>query len=372
MRILIDFTGRVQRLGGGRTYPSYMLPRWQAHACDELFAYFSSGQIPEQLRTCHFITEFPRVTRWPPGQRFIDLNVRIPVRAIQLRPDVVYFPGSLMSLRLPPGARSVVSVRATVVYHYPYQLSAARRRYLRLTTRHAARAATRIIVPSSATADDMMRFAGAPREKLIVIPHGIDLERFKSSRGGDHEPTAFLFVSRPYDYKGLATVCRAVKELRHHLPDLRPVLRVADGGVSARQGKRLVDVARAVGVEDDIAFLGAVDHDRLAGMYRTAAALVLPTSIESFGNMFLEAAASGCPIITARGHGIDETVGGVARFIPAHDHRRLAEAMREVYLMDGRQREDLSASLRHWASRFSWDRTLDETREVLAEAAWRG
>jgi glycosyltransferase involved in cell wall biosynthesis len=79
--------------------------------------------------------------------------------------------------------------------------------------------------------------------------------------------------------------------------------------------RRLEAMARQLGVEDRIAFVGAVDEPRKSELLRQAFALVLPSYSENFGNVVLEAMAEGCPAIVTPEVGAAEIVrrtgGGV-------------------------------------------------------------
>ncbi len=371
MKILLDFTGPVASDTGGNTYPTYVLPTWWKTYTDELVPVFSHGQVPASLENRESLIELSPLPSGTPYAmtRLIDKNVRFNQQVVARAADIAFYPANFASYGLPRRIPVVVAVRSMLYYHYPTQVSLAFRTYKRLATAHAVRRAGRIIVPSSATADDLMRRVGAQRKTIVVVPHGIDLELFRPGGADAVIPNRFLFVSKPWDYKGLATVIRAVALIQRRTPSADIQLAVADGGMSADELIWLTDLVRDLHLEDRVSFLGRVDHDRLVQEYQQASALVVPSSIESFGNPSMEAAACGCPIITSFGHGIDETIGPVASQVPAHDHAVIAETMLAHMRMDTTERVERSAVLRAWAERFPWSRTVTETREVLTEVA---
>lgn len=372
MKLLVDFTGRMLHNTGGRTYPTYMLPLWSRCREDQVTAVFSHGETPRALIGLDCVTELLPSTRSGTLQRLYDLHIGLR-RVVAGAPfDAALFPGNVMPATLPPALPAVVAIRSTIAFHFPGRRhDQLRLRYLRRATAHAVRRADRIIVPSSSTADDLMRFVGAKRSKLVVIPHGIDHTVFKPSCDSRKGVTdaELLFVSRPWDHKGLELVFRALRDVVKDPQYDGASLTVADGGMPSEERRRLAEVAVSLGVLDRVAFLGAVDHVELAVLYSRARALVLPSAIESFGNSYLEAAACGCPVIASRGHGIDETIGPVAWQIATHRHDELAAAMKRALVLTDSERMELGAALRAWAARYSWDTTLSMTREVLAEVA---
>lgn len=367
MKILVDCSGRKIQNEGGRTYVEYFLSQWSAMYGAELAPVFSKGEIPPQLARENTIHELPLRLPVSPMWRLWDLYVGLPRAIRAVKPDAAFFPGNVLSVGLPERLPTAVAVRLTIHYHYPSQFSPWRNGYLRAATMHAVHRANRVIVPSSSTADDLMRHARARRDKLVVIPHGVDLNRFHPSAGERIEPLMFLFVSRPYDYKGLLTTFRAVQHAASSLGTDGLQLLVVDGGVPEARRRALEQAACGLSIGSSVRLLGRVNHEELSVLYRRATALVLPTSCESFGHPFLEAAASGCPVITGSGFGIDEVIGPVAHQVAEHDHREIGDAMVAIANMSEQERGGAAVDLRRWAERFSWERTVAETRQVMSE-----
>src|SRR4051812_26535429 len=307
---------------GGSTYPHYMLPRWVAHPDDDVTAFFSRGQLPAALAVLPGVVELRGSTPNTSLNRGLDLHVKLRREIARRAPDVAYFPGNAIPFGPRLGVPTVVAMRSTLVFNYPGQLTPVWRTYLRTTTVHSVRTADRVIVPSSAAADDLVRFAGIRRHKIVVVPHGVDRAHF-SAVERVVDPARFVFVSKPFDYKGLSTLIRAMRTLVHGpLPEAR--LDVADGGLPAADAAEFEELIGRLDLNGAVTLLGRVEQPDLPRLYARAAALVVPTMIESFGNAYVEAAAAGCPSITGRGHGIDESIGPVAAQVPVHDHAALA------------------------------------------------
>ena len=371
MRVVIDFTGPMRTNTGGATYAAYVLPRWARLAEDTLAAVYSNGHVPPELRGLGCVVELPRRSGRGPLDRVIDMHVGLRATIREREPDVAFFPGNFIPFGLAASLPKVVAIRSTLALDYPAQIGPVRRRLQRGALRYAVHAAARIIVPTSATADVLMRRLGARRRQLVVVPHGVELEVFSPGDDGDREAGLFLFVSRPRDYKGLATVMRAVRELKRDGGDRPARLVVVDGGLTRAETGEWRELASRLGVGGEVEFAGRLDHAGLGQLYRRARTLVLPSSTESFGCAYVEAAAAGCLVIGPPGHGLDETLGDAAICVPAHDHLALARAMHEARAMSRAEAAGLAARLRARAERFSWDETLARTREVLAEVARR-
>jgi len=124
---------------------------------------------------------------------------------------------------------------------------------------------------------ETQRFGLEP-ERVRVIPHGIDRERFRPD-GHERRPL-LLYPAANQPHKNHARLLQAFSMLRRERPELRLVL-VGPGH-------------RAVHERDGVEVLGHVSLAELATLYATAAALVFPSLHETFGLPPLEAMARIC------------------------------------------------------------------------------
>ena len=131
------------------------------------------------------------------------------------------------------------------------------------------------------------------KEKLHLIPYGFDFHDEKSKRptgGFRFAPLQILALSRFVPYKQIDVLIDALPALLPKFPELKLVL-VGDGPL--RQS--LVALARRNGVEDSVVFAGFQDnvHDYI----RDSDVFVLPSSVEGFGRVILEAWSHGKPVV---------------------------------------------------------------------------
>ena len=249
----MDFTGPLTGDTGGATYARYFLPQWLTEFNDEVTAIFSHGERPAALAEASRMIECRVRPRTAPLARVLDRHTVVRCLIARTRPDVAFFPGNFVSAGVPSSTPIVVVVRSLLHYHYRSQTSALfppsrlRGAYRRLATAHSVRRAQRIVVPSSATADDLMRLLGVSRRRLAVVPHGVDLDTFRPSTRREVDPSRFLFVSKPWDYKGLATVVRALPAVIRELPSADVRLWVADRREPATGDRPLAFVCRFLG-----------------------------------------------------------------------------------------------------------------------------
>ena len=124
--------------------------------------------------------------------------------------------------------------------------------------------------------------------KLAVIPNAGDHLRALPRSPGPQAP--ILHVGHVEPRKNLGLVVRALAAAPD-LPDL-----VLAGSAKGDEAERLRTRARGLGIEDRVRFEGAFDDAELPELLATCAAVVLPSRLEGFGIVALEAVGAGCPL----------------------------------------------------------------------------
>jgi len=227
------------------------------------------------------------------------------------------------------------------------------RRLLRFTLARAD------LVTSDAVAlsQEILRY-GLPAERLLTVPLGVDAHLF-SAEGRSWPECGLQLISTRHllPNSSLETVLMALAQARQSLAGLH--LRVIGKGP---EGPHLQEMARQLGVDDAIAWQGAVDHDRLPSLLREADVYLALTLSDSTSVSLLEAMACGAlPIVTdlpSNREWIEPEVNGllVAPGDAAAATQAILRAVRDV---DLRQR-----AARHNAAlintRADWDKNMDQ------------
>ena len=165
------------------------------------------------------------------------------------------------------------------------------------------------------------RFASAfgARAGLEHLPPGVDTERFAPDpvlrqRFREHldlgERPTILCLSRLVPRKGQDVLIRALPLIRRTIPDATLV--IVGGGP---YGKTLRDLAADTGVADHVIFTGSVPADDLAAYHNIADVFAMPSrtrgrglDVEGLGIVYLEASASGVPVVAGLSGGAPETI----------------------------------------------------------------
>ena len=226
----------------------------------------------------------------------------------------------------------------------------------------AVRRAHRVIVPSSATLADLLRFTGAKRERVDVVPYGLGQSPGSpGDRGAGRELTGagdravVLSVSAKRPHKNLARLIGAVALI----PEERRPLLVLPGYPTPYE-RQLRELARARGVGEVVLFLGWVSARELDDLYAAADCFVFPSLYEGFGFPVLEAMARGVPVATSSRASLAEVAGDAALTFDPEDEPAIAAAI-EKLLADESLRERLRTAGRERAAGFTWERTAELT-----------
>ncbi len=290
-----------------------------------------------------------------------EVRVGLPIRLVlqarwyRRRPDVIY-----VATETPMGASAIGAARALDIpvasgfhtnfqqYMAHYQLPLLERATMRYL-RHVHNRSHCTFVPS---ADVIAELDRQGFENLELLPKGIDTRHFSPKRrdpllrrrwGAGESTRVGLHVGRVAAEKNLPLIVRTFTELQRRFPDFR--------GVFVGDGPKLAELKRQ---HPEFIYTGVLLGDELARHYASADLFIFPSLTETFGNVTLEAMASGLGVVAfdyaaARQHLSDRRngylvpFGDEAAFIEA-----AVEAMRSPDLAGLREEARASARKVRW------------------------
>jgi glycosyltransferase involved in cell wall biosynthesis len=232
----------------------------------------------------------------------------------------------------------------------------------------AVRRAARVITASHATEKLLIAHAAVPREKIRVIPLGVDrppvalthAERLKERQrilGGPGE--MILSVGVIQTRKNTLNMLKALKALP---AEYKLVLSGGNGYGS----EAIHEFIRAESLHGRVKLLGYVDDAELSRLYQAASVFLFPSLEEGFGIPVLEAMAAGVPVVTSNVSSMPEVGGEAVLYVNPHDPADIA-AKASVAVEDSALREQLSAKGVVRAAEFTWQRTAERTLAVYNE-----
>ena len=227
--------------------------------------------------------------------------------------------------------------------------------------------ANAVVASSAAEATSLIDDVRAPLERVWVVTPGVDVDLFRPSRADAESHVRenlaiapgrpiLVSVGRVQPLKDQELAIRTLAAV-HSMHGWAPVLVVAGEPTPGEEdyAESLVALAAELGVDDQVRFLGAVDRQSLADLL-AAATLTLSTSrSETFGLVSLESAASGTPVIGARGSGLSDSIahGRSGLLIASRDPQEWAQAACAL-LEDPPALGRLSSSAREFALGHTW------------------
>ncbi|MBI1296829.1 glycosyltransferase [bacterium] len=213
---------------------------------------------------------------------------------------------------------------------------------------------------------------GADAERIHVLPMGVD-----AGVGTAHvaiEPAAVEAFRRRYDLgeplvafvgaatydKGAFTLVQAVNELLHRD---RPVWLACVGPQQAQVDELIASLPAAGGerLRQRVRLLGVVDETTKQTLLASSTVLALPSRVDSFGIVLLEAWQQGLPVVAAQAGGLVDIVqpGENGLLVPFGDVPALADGLAQLLDDPAWARQMGEAGRQSVQRNYSWDQTYD-------------
>ncbi|BAS27225.1 glycosyl transferase family 1 [Limnochorda pilosa] len=252
------------------------------------------------------------------------------------------------------------------IEHQPRAVDPSRLEEERAVVTHA----DAVVATSPPEVERLVEGYGAPRERIRVIPCGVDPDVFRPRPGQlppgrEPEELTLFFAGRFVPQKGVDVLGCAFARLARGWRG-KPLRLVLAGGDGPRvpvadwspQRRLLEQILRAGGVRDRVTFLGPVDQERLSLWFHAADVVAVPSRYESFGMVALEALASGAAVVASKVGGLSHTVkhGVSGLHVPPVDDEALAAALERLLSDEALRRRLRRGALRQVRREYAWQR----------------
>jgi O-antigen biosynthesis alpha-1,2-mannosyltransferase len=254
------------------------------------------------------------------------------------------------------GGRFVFTIHDLIHLRFLHFFKRAIGPYYNTIVKRASRQAARIITSDRRTIADLVNYFDVDPAKIRVVPLAPRERFFKPSPPFRAERPYFINVGNHRAHKDIPTLLRAWASL----PPQYEVDLYLTGPDDLNGELQRFSTPRRKAIA-----LGDISDDELASYYAGAVALVHPAMLEGFGLPFVEAMASGCPVI-ATDESIPEPISDVSLHFPVGSAETAAEHMRRL-LDDESVRHNLVERGTTVVRTLTWDRTARETADVYAE-----
>jgi len=247
--------------------------------------------------------------------------------------------------------------------------------------RYLATQADAVIAVSAAEASTLIDNVGAPASKLWVIPPGVDKDTFtpilKSSAVTAHaflgvptERPILTVVGNIQPLKGQELAIRALAAMRGP----RPILAIVGEPALGADGyfSELRELVVRLGLSGDVRFLGALNRNEIAFFLANSSVTLVPSYVETYGLVALEAAASATPVVAMRVGGLSEAVidGETGVLLDTRDPEEWAGTITAL-IADKPRRDRLGAAARARAEGLGWGAAATSVLGVYASLVGR-
>ena len=240
----------------------------------------------------------------------------------------------------------------------------------RVTTRLAARAATRIITVSEFSKREIAAHLGIEASKISVCYPGVTA--FADFREANHKGSpdgcTVLFVGSIFNRRHVPELIEGFTQLARSRPEMQLEI-VGDNRTTPHVD--LESLVKATDIADRIQVRSYVSDDDLRKRYAEAAAFVYLSEYEGFALTPLEALASGVPVLLLDTPVAREVYGDAASYIARPDPALIADAIRMV-LFEPHHRERMLQAATTVVRRYSWTTFAKQVLDLLLDAGSRG
>ncbi|MGD0092579.1 MAG: glycosyltransferase family 1 protein [Planctomycetota bacterium] len=322
---------------------------------------------------------------WFPGRwrtvRTLWRNMRLQSRTYADNCDVLHGP----AYALPPlvSKPAVVTIHDVIALTHPLFCTPGSARVQKYMIPRSAGAARRILVPTAATKEELLRnVKKADPSRIDVVPWGVSGEfqvpgalKVLSDAGREEARLALnlpakyvLFVGNLEPKKNIPMLIQAffAAKMNRKLPHKLVLAGRMGWGM---QG--LEKLIRELKAHDYVLFTGYMAQRALPALYSLADLFVMPSLVEGFGMPVLEAMACGCPVVISSDAALREVCGNAARVVPfdaTKPLQALREAIEELLRGDNGARDELVRLGLERAKLFTWEQTARLTHEAYERA----
>jgi len=212
---------------------------------------------------------------------------------------------------------------------------------------------------------------GVPSQNITIVPNGVDtgvftrrginIRKTRSELGANNKKI-IITASRLTLKNAVDDLVKAFSIVRKDVPS---ILVIAGTG---EDDHKLKDLAKDLGVERDVRFLGLVQYDKLPKYLSSSDVFARPSLSEGFGNSFIEALACGIPIIGTPVGGIPDFLADkkTGLFCRVRDPRDLAEKIKILLCNKPLARKIVMNGQKMIRQKYQWSNIAKQFDEVFS------
>ena len=275
-------------------------------------------------------------------------------------------------------------LRTKLIYNHhasfwPSRSGGVLSKFLSLLGNFTIRRIKRTIVQNDSVRAQFMERYGLPEHKIAVLPPGIDMTSFSlDTQGRDFQSEQqsksvrhILFVGRINQMKGLEYLVMAADIIvnQKHYKEVQFLLvgpfESAEASKPGKYTARILGLIKALKLEDNVKLTGTVSLDELKKLYLNCDIFVLPSIVEQFPLVVLEAMAAGKPVVASKTAGAVMQIkdGWNGFLVEIGDEAGLADKL--SFLLDNVQEaKRMGSNGREIAEQYDWSNIAPKYVEI--------
>lgn len=322
--------------------------------------YFSTLNFPENWKKV--LTDFRHYS-------FAE-QLRLPRIIKKENPDITHFPHFNTPLLF--NGKFTVTIH-DMLMHKSFGLSATtlpafqyivRRLGYKTVFAHAVKKSVKVIVPSSAVGEELIKGYGINKNKVAVTYEGFD-SKISIKRSIEIEKPYFTYLGNAYPHKNLDNLIKAIKILNTK-SNQKAILAIS--GARNIFTQRIEKIIQKEKAEEFVKLFGFVPDDKLGSFLANSVAFVFPTLSEGFGLPGLEAMGVGTLVLASNIPVLKEVYRNNALYFDPKKPEAIAKSMEDALAIPQDEREDIIRKAMEFVKIYSWDKMARQTLEIYEES----
>lgn len=303
-------------------------------------------------------------------QQYVDTFIKITKEVCEeFQPDVIH----AQHLWIAPFAAFKSGVPYVITAHGTDLMGFRKDNRYHPYAMEGMRNAKKVITISKQVHDDVKELYKTPEEQLMMNPNGFDESTFKvlalnkseilQKFGAKNKSAKIVgFVGKFTKFKGVDTLVDAAEIVCREIPNTTFIL-AGDGELRESLEQRSKDLKLG-----DFIFLGHRNQDEIAELFNISDVAVVPSRIEPFGLVAIEALACGTPVVATNAGGLPDFINDeIGQLVEMDNPELLAKAIIQE-LKNGTKLTKGKAAAKFAADGFSWSKTLENVIKLYEES----
>ncbi len=251
--------------------------------------------------------------------------------------------------------KKIVTIHDIAFMHLPQSYSWTQRQFLKLTTRQSVKYAHKIITPTQATKNDLIKYFNCPAGKIEVTYFGADAHIFSSE--STSRKKQILYLGRIEDKKNIANLIDGFNVFNQKHTDYQLIL-------AGKPGIGFDFLKAGIEKNKNINYLNYVDESKRQELLSQANCLVLVSKYEGFGLPLLEAFSFNLPTLASDIPVLREVGQDACFYVDPNSSQAIAQGLEKI-IIHSNFRQTLVRAGKERLNFFSWQSCVDKTYSIL-------